>query len=183
MPNNLDITKQSVKGPQRGLFVGRFQPFHMGHLHAIEYILKDVEEIVIGVASIESNFTWNDPFTCGERIEMIWSSLDQAFRQRCLIVPIANLPNNRMWPSYVIQLLPCFHIAFTNNILQIILMDSYGIPTRPIEFIKRNEFQGNEIRSLLLEKSDLWVERVPPPVTTILKRINAQARMGSLKML
>ncbi|MEM2947357.1 MAG: adenylyltransferase/cytidyltransferase family protein, partial [Candidatus Bathyarchaeia archaeon] len=36
---------------KRGLFVGRFQPFHKGHLSVIEDILKEVDELVIVVGS------------------------------------------------------------------------------------------------------------------------------------
>ncbi|MEM3766696.1 MAG: adenylyltransferase/cytidyltransferase family protein, partial [Candidatus Bathyarchaeia archaeon] len=32
---------------KRGLFVGRFQPFHKGHLHVIKEILSEVDELVI----------------------------------------------------------------------------------------------------------------------------------------
>ena len=60
------------------LFIGRFQPFHKGHLGTLEKIAKveDVGEIVIGIGSSDQSFTSYNPFTVEEREEMIRSSLD-----------------------------------------------------------------------------------------------------------
>lgn len=33
----------------RGLFVGRFQPFHLGHLHVIKELLEKVDELIIAI--------------------------------------------------------------------------------------------------------------------------------------
>ncbi|MEM3816353.1 MAG: adenylyltransferase/cytidyltransferase family protein, partial [Candidatus Bathyarchaeia archaeon] len=33
----------------RALYVGRFQPFHLGHLEAVRYILNNAAELVIVV--------------------------------------------------------------------------------------------------------------------------------------
>ena len=38
---------------KRGLYVGRFQPFHLGHLGAVKSILEDVEELVIVIGSAQ----------------------------------------------------------------------------------------------------------------------------------
>jgi len=39
---------------KRGLFVGRFQPFHKGHLRAVKDILGKVDELVIVVGSLNT---------------------------------------------------------------------------------------------------------------------------------
>ena len=54
-----------------GLYVGRFQPFHLGHLEAVRYILTQVDDLVIVVGSAQHSHTMEDPFTGGERITMI----------------------------------------------------------------------------------------------------------------
>ncbi|MFB0514560.1 MAG: adenylyltransferase/cytidyltransferase family protein, partial [Candidatus Bathyarchaeia archaeon] len=38
---------------KRGLFVGRFQPIHKGHVKAISDILKQVDELVIVIGSAQ----------------------------------------------------------------------------------------------------------------------------------
>ncbi|WP_233417992.1 adenylyltransferase/cytidyltransferase family protein [Desulfurococcus amylolyticus] len=42
---------------RRALFIGRFQPFHNGHLHALRYILERFDEAVIAVAAAQYNYT------------------------------------------------------------------------------------------------------------------------------
>ena len=41
----------------RGLFVGRFQPVHSGHLKALEYVFEQVEEVIIGIGSAQVSHT------------------------------------------------------------------------------------------------------------------------------
>ncbi|MEM2975778.1 MAG: adenylyltransferase/cytidyltransferase family protein, partial [Candidatus Bathyarchaeia archaeon] len=48
---------------KRGLFVGRFQPFHLGHLTAVKNILKSVDELVIIVGSAQYSHRLDNPFT------------------------------------------------------------------------------------------------------------------------
>ena len=62
----------------RALFVGRFQPFHYGHLHAIEKILEECDELVLVVGSAQMSHEHDNPFTAGERIEMIRAYAEQA---------------------------------------------------------------------------------------------------------
>jgi len=38
---------------RRGLFVGSFQPFHLGHLEAIRDVLEEVDELVIVIDSAQ----------------------------------------------------------------------------------------------------------------------------------
>ena len=55
----------------RGLYVGRFQPFHLGHLGAIKAVLKEIDEFVIVIGSAQYSHNSNNPFTAGERLVMI----------------------------------------------------------------------------------------------------------------
>ena len=52
----------------RGLYVGRFQPFHLGHLGAIKAVLKEVDELIIVIGSAQYSHNFNNPFTAGERL-------------------------------------------------------------------------------------------------------------------
>jgi len=48
---------------KRGLFVGRFQPFHLGHLGVVKDILNEVDELVIVVGSAQYSHRIDNPFT------------------------------------------------------------------------------------------------------------------------
>ena len=56
---------------KQALFVGRFQPFHNGHLDAIQYILSTEDRVVLVIGSAEENNVPANPFTAGERFQMI----------------------------------------------------------------------------------------------------------------
>ena len=42
---------------ETGLYVGRFQPFHLGHLEAIKHILKKVDTVIIAIGSAQYSHT------------------------------------------------------------------------------------------------------------------------------
>ena len=58
--------------------MGRFQPFHLGHLELVKQILDQCDEVIIAITSAQFNYLEKDPFTAGERIEMIHNSLKEA---------------------------------------------------------------------------------------------------------
>ena len=60
---------------KRGLIVGRFQPYHIGHHNAIKKILAKVDELIIVIGSAKQSHEQSNPFTAGERIEMISEAL------------------------------------------------------------------------------------------------------------
>ncbi|MBP7820288.1 MAG: adenylyltransferase/cytidyltransferase family protein, partial [Candidatus Methanofastidiosum sp.] len=51
----------------RALYIGRFQPFHLGHLHVVKLILNSSKEIIIAIGSSQVSHTIQNPFTAGER--------------------------------------------------------------------------------------------------------------------
>ncbi|MEM2915309.1 MAG: adenylyltransferase/cytidyltransferase family protein, partial [Candidatus Bathyarchaeia archaeon] len=60
----------------RALYVGRFQPFHLGHLEAVKYMLRNSKEVIIVIGSAQESHTLTNPFTAGERVYMIRLALD-----------------------------------------------------------------------------------------------------------
>src|SRR5438128_7695089 len=59
----------------RAFFIGRFQPFHRGHLATVKRILESNDEIIVGIGSAQYSHTGENPFTAGERYEMIKRAL------------------------------------------------------------------------------------------------------------
>ena len=81
----------------RALFVGRFQPFHNGHLALMRNILaeKDIKSLVIAIGSTQHSHSLINPLTCGERILMIGSVV---FEELYKTVPNNhNLSPNNKW--------------------------------------------------------------------------------------
>src|SRR5579863_7060301 len=53
------------------VFIGRFQPFHLGHKHVVDTALKMAKNVIILVGSANSSRNSRNPFTFEERKEMI----------------------------------------------------------------------------------------------------------------
>jgi bifunctional NMN adenylyltransferase/nudix hydrolase len=65
-----------------GVFIGRFQPLHVGHLETIERALTEVDELVIIIGSARTARNLRNPFTADERREMIEIALPKESRSR-----------------------------------------------------------------------------------------------------
>ena len=101
---------------KRALFIGRFQPFHNGHLSAVKEILAAYDECVIIVGSAQENLTERNPLTAGERIELISLVLKtEGIREKCHIVPVPDTPESGLWPARVLSYSPNADAIYTGN--------------------------------------------------------------------
>jgi len=165
----------------RALFVGRFQPFHLGHLHAIETILHEIDDLIIVVGSAQMSHEHDNPFTAGERLEMIQAALDDAKidRKRYLLIPISDAPSHRTWVSYVESQAPRFTVVYSNQSLTRRLLVEAGYEVRTIKLYERQMYEATEIRKRILENED-WSDLVPPSIYRIVKEIDGENRIRDL---
>ncbi len=164
----------------RAIFPGRFQPFHLGHLHAIMEISKKNYDIIIVVENAGESFTKNDPLTAGERIEMIWETLRDIDLKNYIIVPMKNIENNAEWVNHLKAMLPEFHVCFSNNDLVKILMENAGITVKPIDFLNREKYQGRIIRETIAKNGE-WKDLVPEKVYNFIKSRKIDERIKRLE--
>ncbi|MEM0160571.1 MAG: nicotinamide-nucleotide adenylyltransferase [Thermoplasmata archaeon] len=151
------------------IYPGRFQPFHLGHLKAINYILKEEKELIIVIENATESFTLSNPFTAGERIEMIRNTLkvENIDLTRILLIPVSNIENNAQWVNYLKTMLPDFDICYSNNNLVKVLMQEAGVTVKEIPFLNRDIYQGNLIRARIIA-NEPWKELVPEQVYNII---------------
>jgi nicotinamide-nucleotide adenylyltransferase len=165
----------------RALFVGRFQPFHYGHLYAIQKILGEAEELIVVVGSAQMSHEQDNPFTAGERIEMIRAALNEAKvdREKYMLIPIADAPSHRTWVSYVESQTPRFDVVYSNQPLTRRLLVEAGYDVRGIKLHKRSTYEATEIRHRILKGED-WRELVPPTVYKIVSEIDGETRIKDI---
>ncbi len=163
---------------KRALLMGRFQPFHLGHLQVVGDILEEFPQLIVAVGSATFNYLEKSPFTAGERIWMIHEALVEAGLDmgRIYITAYPNIENNAAWAAHLKSLLPPFQVAFTGNALPHILLKEAGIAVRPLEMINRELYCASEIRRRMLEGED-WESLVPRAVARIIKEINGVERL------
>ena len=74
----------------RGIYIGRFQPYHNGHHKVVEKISGEVDEMVLGIGSAGDSHTRKNPFTAGERMLMVTRAIEE-FDVPSYVVQIEDL--------------------------------------------------------------------------------------------
>lgn len=95
------------------VYIGRFQPFHYGHLGQIRNEYKDMDcdgqqvklLMLLGTESRVEHRTFKNPFFYGERRQMILDSLEDNELHHINIEPIYDHPSDKVWQYDVIQLI------------------------------------------------------------------------------
>lgn len=72
------------------VFIGRFQPFHNGHLHVVTEALKFSSKIIIVIGSAHQPRNVRNPWTYEERRTMILTSVPEP--ERIVVVPQIDMP-------------------------------------------------------------------------------------------
>jgi nicotinamide-nucleotide adenylyltransferase len=165
----------------RALLIGRYQPFHKGHLEVIRCILKEADDLIIGIGSAQISHTIDNPFTAGERITMISSALrEEGLIERCsYIIPIPDVWNNALWVTHVKSLTPHFDVVYTGNPLARRLFMEGGIEAREQPLFDRAKYSGTEIRRRMLSGEE-WESLVPPAVVKVIKSIGGVERLRDI---
>lgn len=166
---------------KRGAFVGRFQPFHMGHLLVIKYILKEVDELVIVIGSAQYSHRIDNPFTTGERLIMIRNALKEAgiSFERCWIVPVRDVHVHMLWVAEVVGYTPKFDVVYANEPLTRRLFSEARFKVKSIPFQKRDIYSATEIRERMLRGKN-WETLVPKSVAAFIKEIDGLQRLRDL---
>jgi len=163
----------------RALFIGRFQPFHLGHLGAVKWILEREEELVIGIGSSQYAYLPRNPFTAGERLLMIHKSLEaEGLTHRVIVTLIPDTDSvHALWPAYVEMYSPPFSKVYSNDPLTLLLMRDYGYEAEEVPLVERAQLSGTNIRSLMARGDRSWRELVPEPVAEVVDSIDGERRV------
>lgn len=162
----------------RGLYLGRFQPYHLGHHQVLKKITQEVDEIIIGIGSAQKSHDTENPFTAGERVLMVSSAIEE-LNIKHYVIPIEDIQRNSLWVSHVKSMVPPFDIAYTNNPLVIELLSEAGIKVKQSPLFQRNNYSGTEIRRRML-KGEAWEHFVPDKVAKIIKNIGGVKRLRTV---
>ncbi|MFC1507144.1 nicotinamide-nucleotide adenylyltransferase [Thermoproteota archaeon] len=164
-----------------GLYIGRFQPFHLGHLEVVKLILSKVDELIIVVGSAQYSHTKSNPFTVGERIRMIRESLKEAKinLDRVQITPITDVNVHGIWVHHISLYVGKIDTVFSNDPLTSQLFNEARFRVDSIPFFKREVYSATEIRNRILTDHN-WRELVPKSVSNIIDSIKGVERMMTL---
>jgi nicotinamide-nucleotide adenylyltransferase len=166
---------------KRGLLIGRFQPFHLGHLKGINEIFKEVDELIILLGSAQYSHSYNNPFTAGERIMMVHDALiENGFDlSKLYIIPLIDTNDNRIWVAHLTSTVPAFDNAYTHNPLVKRLLYESNINVRSTNLFDRENYSATVVRNRILNNGN-WEELVPAAVAKIIKAISGVERIQQI---
>lgn len=160
---------------KRGLYVGRFQPFHNGHMSVINGLARQVDELIIGIGSADSSHDVKHPFTAGERVLMITRALEN-LEIPYYVIPLEDVKRNALWVAHVKSMVPPFDTVYTSNPLVIQLFRESGVNVESPPMYLRESHSGTEIRRKMIE-GESWEEFVPKKVVAVINEINGVERI------
>jgi len=163
----------------KALFIGRFQPFHNGHLSVIQSLSTKYDELIIGIGSSRDRDSSENPFSEEERIRMITQSLDAAGIRNYRIVSIPDIHNPPQWVSHVRAMVSDFDVVIANNPFTRKLFTEKGYEVKGTSYFKRRQYSGKEIRSRMLQ-DEPWEDLVPAAVVKIIKDIRGVQRVKKI---
>ena len=162
-----------------GLLIGRFQPFHLGHLEALQFALSKVDKLWLGLGSSNKSIEHNNPFSAEERKKMILSSIDDSMKNKITIYFIPDVDNHVKWIEKIDTIVPKFDTVFSNDPLTDHLYSKRSVKVMTIPFLKRDQLSGTRVRDLI--KSDQkWDDLVPSGTKAILENLDSKNRLQIL---
>jgi len=162
-----------------GLLIGRFQPFHLGHLDAVLFGLSRTENLFIGIGSSNKSNESRNPFSAKERREMITSSIEPSMAERIKIFDIPDVGDHEKWAFEVDKIVPKYDVVFTNDEFTQTLFEKREMNVVPVVLKDREKFSGTNIRKLIADDKN-WQDLVPRGTKKVLDLIDAKNRLKNL---
>ena len=156
----------------KALFIGRFQPFHMGHLRTIEWICEKADFLYIILAEDHHGGIERNPYSREQRERMINGSLKKLGINNYEIVYIPDFETVNGWVNAIKNRVPEFDVVFTRNPWVEDCFKKRGFKTKKqprSDFAKCN---ATTIREKM-KNGEEWEHLVPEAVAEIIKKTGA----------
>ena len=162
-----------------GLLIGRFQPFHLGHLDAVLFGLSRAENLFICIGSSNKSNERKNPFSAEERREMIVTSIEPSIADRIKIFDVPDVGDHEKWTFEIDKTVPKYDVVFTNDEFTKTLFEKREISVISVVLKDREKFSGTNIRNLITYDRN-WRDLVPQGTRNVLDNINAKERLQNL---
>lgn len=159
------------------LYIGRFQPFHKGHLFDVQNALSFSDSVTIGIGSAQEKNTKDNPFSFEERKKMIEGVLEKEGITSFRVVGIEDINNNDEWVDHVTGIVGSFDVVYTGNPLVKQLFSKKGVDVKDVEFL--GDINATSIRENIVNGEE-WQSLVPKETIDFLERIGGIEKIKSL---
>ncbi|MET1102110.1 MAG: nicotinamide-nucleotide adenylyltransferase [Pyrodictiaceae archaeon] len=165
--------------PRRVIYFGRFQPFHLGHLNALYWLLNRFDEVIVLIGMADESHTWKNPFTGQERAQMIYETIREEGLDpsRIHIASIHTMSVYAGHSQYITYMLLGAEAVATANKNAALAFKHAGIKVIEPPLVMRDKYRGEYIRRLMAEGDEEWRHHVPRAVARIIDNIGGVERM------
>ncbi|MFL2941440.1 MAG: nicotinamide-nucleotide adenylyltransferase [Candidatus Poseidoniales archaeon] len=160
---------------KKGLVLGRFQPFHLGHLELIKSIVNEQIEPLICIGSAQYSHSEKNPFTVEERKKMI-EEVMKDLNCKYSIFGIPDINNYDLYVSHLETFVPSFDMVYSGNPIVQRLFAKAGYTVVKVNMFNREAWEGSSIRLAMKEDGD-WESVIPNQVVNLIHDINGIDRL------
>lgn len=169
-------TTMARRGPA-ALFIGRFQPFHVGHYDALQSMRRAMGRVKIVIGSSNRSRTADNPLRYGERRSYIASVVGSDVP----IIPLPDHPDDQAWLVRLRRHVGPGDVVYTGNAWVAGLCRTGGITVRRIK--PHIDISATRIRAMLANDDDramdfLVHKRVPPALRAVLRATAPKDSLG-----
>jgi len=145
----------------RGLFIGRFQPFHKGHLFVMKKVFPKMEKLIIGIGSANKSDADN-PLDFCMRKEVLETVITKEGWKDWVekIVPLDDCESDDEWLENAMSAVGVIDVVVGNNDWANNLFKKVGTGSFRTEFFYRDALEGQNLRGRI-KKHQKWSDLVP----------------------
>lgn len=163
--------------PKKALFIGRFQPLHLGHLKAIDYLSKKYPRLTIAIGSSNKRDEDN-PISANDRLMLLRLATKRYNNLKFTF--LADDSSNRLWTTKVKRRFdPKKYVICSMNPLVNSLLKKAGYKFDTLGYSQRYLLEGKKIRRLIRQNKS-YSKRIPKEIQRWMKEkgenlINSQS--------
>lgn len=153
-----------------GLLIGRFQPFHLGHLYLIRSALKKMDKLIIAIGSVNLHDSDNfiDYQARKAMLEKVFK--EEGLKSKIQKVIAINDQSDEDWLIETKKKAGKFDVVIGNNEWTNGIFERAKFPVLRFPYYKRYLYEGLKIRKLM-QRSKKWEDRVPSYLISQIKEL------------
>lgn len=136
--------------------IGRFQPFHNGHLSILKKIEKNqkIKKIIIIIGSSQFKNIQDNPYSLSARKKIIKLSIAGQIKKKVTIKSCPDVFNDKLWWQKIIKITGKNIVVYTGNqwVKNIFKKNKIKI----INIKKEIKISGTALRKLINKKNLVW---------------------------
>ncbi|MCF7862128.1 nicotinamide-nucleotide adenylyltransferase [Candidatus Woesearchaeota archaeon] len=170
------MSEEESKLIQRvGMFLGRFQPLHKGHMKIIQLALSEVSQLKIVIGSSQASNEKNNPFTAEERNQMITLVFGREIdANRIALYHVPDINCDDRYAEHLVSVTGKFDIVYAadNELTYNLFSKDYQVEKHE----RINDYASTEIRRRIKAKES-WRELVDEKIYRYILAIEGDKRI------